>query len=124
MQYSLDFEAKQAIEQEYPFIRDALAQLGVEQVRKLRSEKKVIEALEKLKKANSNVDMQILQQLKLQFNVDDFVLAKELRSIAKQFGLKKATDLSKWLKLREDTKRIEGKACKIYWIDAFLDTQE
>ena len=68
--------------------------------------------------------MQILQQLKSQFNVDDFVLAKALRSIAKQFGLKKATDLSKWLKLREDTKRIEGKACKIYWIDAFLDTQE
>lgn len=124
MQYSLDFEAKQAIEQEYPFIRDALAQLGVEQVRKLRSEKKVIKALEKSKKANSNVDMQILQQLKSQFNVDDFVLAKALRSIAKQFGLKKATDLSKWLKLREDTKRIEGKACKIYWIDAFLDTQE
>ena len=121
MQYSFDFEARQAIEQEYPFIRDALARLGIEQVKKLRSNKKVIETLNMLKETDSNIDMSILQQLKSLFKIGDFVPAKDLRSIAKQFGLKKATDLSKWLDLREDTKRIEGKVTKGYWISAFSD---
>lgn len=41
MRYCLDIEAKQSIEKEYPFIKEALYKLEVEQVKKLRSMKAV-----------------------------------------------------------------------------------
>lgn len=50
MRYCLDIEAKQSIEKEYPFIKEALYKLEVEQVKKLRSMKAVKAALEALKK--------------------------------------------------------------------------
>lgn len=121
MKYSLDFEKKQAIEREYPFIKDALHRLGVEQVKKLISQKKVKAALESLNETNSTCNENIYQQLKPLVNTGDFISAKELKAHAQNLGLKKATDLGKWLNLRSDTQRIDGKPTKGYWIDGFID---
>ena len=121
MKYSLDFENKQAIERKYPFIKDALHRLGVEQVKRLRSQKKVKAALESFKETNNACNEKIPQQLKSQVNIGDFIPAKELKTHAQNLGLKKATDLGKWLNLRSDTQRIDGKPIKGYWIESFID---
>ena len=117
MKYCLDIEAKQSIEKEYSFIRDALCKLGVEQVKKLRSMKAVKAALEALKKENICADSDIGQQLKTLLTVGAFMSSKELKAIAQQFGMKKPTDLKKWVELESGTKRIEGKPAKGYWVN-------
>lgn len=43
--------------------------------------------------------------------------SKELKAIAQQFGMKKPTDLKKWVELESGTKRIEGKPAKGYWVN-------
>ena len=117
MKYCLDIEVKQGIEKEYPFIRDALCKLGVEQVKKLRSMKAVKVALEALKKENICADSDIGQRLKTLLTVGTFMPSKELKAIAQQFGMKKPTDLKKWVELESGTKRIEGKPAKGYWVN-------
>lgn len=117
MKYCLDIEAKQSIEKEYPFIRDALCKLGVEQVKKLRSMKAVKVALEALKKENICADSDIGQRLKTLLTIGAFMPSKELKAIAQQFGMKKPTDLKKWVELESGTKRIEGKPAKGYWVN-------
>ena len=117
MRYCLDIEAKQSIEKEYPFIKEALYKLEVEQVKKLRSMKAVKAALEALKKENICADSDIGQQLKTLLTVGAFMSSKELKAIAQQFGMKKPTDLKKWVELESGTKRIEGKPAKGYWVN-------
>lgn len=122
MKYCLDIEAKQSIEKEYPFIRDALCKLGVEQVKKLRSMKAVKTALEALKKENVCADSDIGQRLKTLLTVGAFMSSKELKAIAQQFGMKKPTDLKKWVELESGTQRINGVPTKGYWVrDVFID---
>ena len=101
MRYCLDIEAKQSIEKEYPFIKEALYKLEVEQVKKLRSD--------------------IGQQLKSLLTVGTFMPSKELKAIAQQFGMKKSTDLKKWVELESGTQRIEGKLTRGYLIKRFID---
>ena len=117
MKYCLDIEAKQGIEKEYPFIRDALCKLGVEQVKKLRSMKAVKVALEALKKENICTDSDIGQQLKTLLTVGTFMPSKELKAIAQQLGMKKPTDLKEWVELESGTQRIEGEPTRGYWIN-------
>ena len=121
MKYCLDIEAKQSIEKEYPFIRDALCKLGVEQVKKIKSAKAVKAALEALKKENVCADSDIGQQLKILLTVGTFMPSKELKAIAQQFGMKKPTDLKEWVELESDTQRIKGNPTKGYWINEIND---
>ena len=121
MRYCLDIEAKQSIEKEYPFIKEALYKLEVEQVKKLRSMKAVKAALEALKKENVCADSDIGQQLKSLLTVGTFMPSKELKAIAQQFGMKKSTDLKKWVELESGTQRIEGKLTRGYLIKRFID---
>lgn len=116
MEYSLDIETKQSIEKEYLFIRDAFYKLGVEEVKRLRSMTAVKKALESLEKENICNDSDILQQLKSLLTIGTFMPSKELKAIAQQFGMKKPTDLGKWVELKSDTQRISGKPTKGYWI--------
>ncbi|MCZ2726850.1 DEAD/DEAH box helicase family protein [Bacteroides caccae] len=121
MKYCLDIEAKQSIEKEYPFIRDALCKLGVEQVKKLRSMKAVKVALEALKKENICADSDIGQRLKTLLTIGAFMPSKELKAIAQQFGMKKPMDLKEWVELEAGTQRIEGKPTRGYLIKRFID---
>ena len=121
MRYCLDIEAKQSIEKEYPFIKEALYKLEVEQVKKLRSMKAVKAALEALKKENVCADSDIGQQLKSLLTVGTFMPSKEPKAIAQQFGMKKSTDLKKWVELESGTQRIEGKLTRGYLIKRFID---
>ena len=121
MRYCLDIEAKQSIEKEYPFIKEALYKLEVEQVKKLRSMKAVKAALEALKKENVCADSDIGQQLKILLTVGTFMPSTELKAIAQQFGMKKSTDLKKWVELESGTQRIEGKLTRGYLIKRFID---
>ena len=121
MKYCLDIEAKQSIEKEYPFIRDALCKLGVEQVKKLRSMKAVKVALEALKKENICADRDIGQRLKTLLTIGAFMPSKELKAIAQQFGMKKPMDLKEWVELEAGTQRIEGKPTRGYLIKRFID---
>ena len=121
MRYCLDIEAKQSIEKEYPFIRDALCKLGVEQVKKLRSMKAVKVALEALKKENICADSDIGQRLKTLLTIGAFMPSKELKAIAQQFGMKKPMDLKEWVELEAGTQRIEGKPTRGYLIKRFID---
>ena len=54
-------------------------------------------ALEALKKENICADSDIGQRLKTLLTVGTFMPSKELKAIAQQFGMKKPTDLKKWL---------------------------
>lgn len=121
MKYCLDIEAKQSIEKEYPFIRDALCKLGVEQVKKLRSMKAVKVALEALKKENICADSDIGQRLKTLLTIGAFMPSKELKAIAQQFGMKKPMNLKEWVELEAGTQRIEGKPTRGYLIKRFID---
>ena len=121
MKYCLDIEAKQSIEKEYPFIRDALCKLGVEQVKKLRSMKAVKVALEALKIENICADSDIGQRLKTLLTIGAFMPSKELKAIAQQFGMKKPMDLKEWVELEAGTQRIEGKPTRGYLIKRFID---
>ena len=121
MKYCLDIEVKQGIEKEYPFIRDALCKLGVEQVKKLRSMKAVKVALEALKKENICADSDIGQRLKTLLTVGTFMPSKELKAIAQQFGMKKPMNLKEWVELEAGTQRIEGKPTRGYLIKRFID---
>lgn len=47
--------------------------------------------------------------------------SKELKAIAQQFGMKKSTDLKKWVELESGTQRIEGKLTRGYLIKRFID---
>lgn len=79
--------------------------------------KAVKAALEALKKENICADSDIGQQLKTLLTVGAFMSSKELKAIAQQFGMKKPTDLKKWVELESGTKRIEGKPAKGYWVN-------
>lgn len=121
MKYCLDVEAKQSIEKEYPFIGDALNKLGKEQVQRLRSMKAVKVALEALKKDNVCTHCDIRQRLKSLLTIGIFIPSTELKAIAQQLGMKKPTDLKKWVELESETQRVEGKSTRGYLIKGFID---
>lgn len=104
------------IEEEYPFLNNALHKLGKKQLLKLRSQKKIKEALNPEKLSD---DLRIVKEIEERYELGSFISNAEAKLLAKQYGGTTGKALNKWMSLQEKQTTIYGVRVKGYVITGF-----
>ncbi len=119
--YNLKYDfnnARAEIEKQYPFINEAFNLLGFQEIRKLRTQKAVKEALLQAKIANRPNHSEMFKLLSKDIELGRFYQTCELKEICEKYGLKQIKELKEWYDIESSTHRIEGKPRSGYWIKA------
>lgn len=104
------------IEEEYPFLSNAWHKLGKKQLLKLRSQKKIKEAINPPKLTK---DLQIVKEIEERYGLGSFISNADAKALAKQYGGTTGKALNKWLNLKEKQVTINGSRIKGYLITGF-----
>lgn len=104
------------IEEEYPFLSNARQKLGDKQLQKLRSQKKIKEALNP---ENLPDDLRIVKEIEERYELGSFISNDEAKALAKQYGGTTGKALKKWMSLQEKQRTINGVRVKGYHIIGF-----
>lgn len=104
------------IEEEYPFLNNALHKLGDKQLLKLRSQKKIKEALNP---ENLPDDLRIVKEIEERYKLGRFISNDEAKALAKQYGESKVAGLEKWIILKASRPTNNGVRVRGYLITGF-----
>lgn len=104
------------IEEEYPFLSNARQKLGDKQLLKLRSQKKIKEALNP---ENLPDDLRIVKEIEERYELGSFISNADAKALAKQYGGTTGKALKKWVSLQEKQRTINGVRVKGYHITGF-----
>lgn len=104
------------IEEEYPFLNNALHKLGDKQLLKLRSQKKIKEALNS---KNLSDDLRIVKEIEERHELGSFISNTDAKALAKQYGGTTSKALDKWISLKGKQATINGVRVKGYVITGF-----
>lgn len=104
------------IEEEYPFLSNARQKLGDKQLLKLRSQKKIKEALNP---ENLPDDLRIVKEIEEKYELGSFISNNEAKALAKQYGGTTGKALKKWVSLQEKQRTINGVRVRGYYIIGF-----
>lgn len=119
--YNLKYDfnnARAEIEKQYPFINEAFNLLGFQEIRKLRTQKAVKEALLQAKIANRPNHSEMFKLLSEEIELGRFYQTFELQEICDRHGLKHIKELKAWYEIESATKRIDKIPRSGYWIKA------
>lgn len=116
-QYPLGIGGRIAeIEEEYSFLNNALHKLGGKQLLKLRSRKKIKEALNPEKLPD---DLRIVKELEEKYELGSFISNADAKLLAKQYGGTTGKALNKWLILKSRQVTKNGICINGYVITGF-----
>lgn len=104
------------IEEEYPFLSNAWHKLGKKQLLKLRSQKKIKEAINPPKLTK---DLQIVKEMEERYELGSFISNADAKALAKQYGGTTGKALNKWLNLKSKQMVINGICINGYSITGF-----
>lgn len=105
-QYSLGIGGRiTEIEEEYPFLSNALHKLGDKQLLKLRSQKKIKEALNP---ENLSDDLRIVKEIEERHELGSFISNVDAKALAKQYGGTTGKALNKWISLKSTQRTNNG----------------
>ena len=104
------------IEEEYPFLSNALHTLGDKQLLKLRSQKKIKEALNPEDLLD---DLRIVKEIEERYELGSFISNPDTKALAKQYGGTTDKALEKWISLKVKQTTINGVCVKGYVITGF-----
>ena len=104
------------IEEEYPFLNNARQKLGDKQLLKLRSQKRIKEALNP---EDLSDDLRIVKEIEERYELGCFIPNDEAKLLAKQYGGTTGKALDKWISLKGKQITINGVRVKGYVITGF-----
>lgn len=104
------------IEEEYPFLSNVRQKLGDKQLLKLRSQKKIKEALNP---ENLPDDLQIVKEIEERYALGSFISNADAKALAKEYGGTTGKALDKWISLKSKQSTINGVRVKGYVITGF-----
>lgn len=104
------------IEEEYPFLSNARQKLGDKQLLKLRSQKKIKEALNP---EDLPDNLRIVKEIEERYELGSFISNPDAKALAKLYGGTTGKALEKWVSLKVKQTTINGVRVKGYVITGF-----